>query len=72
MPIGPTELVLILVLVLIIFGAGKIPQVMNQLGKSIKEFRETAADVDATIAPRTEIANAAKPSTPSSSLTRTE
>ncbi len=36
---GPAELVLILLVVLIIFGAGKLPEVGKALGKGIKEFR---------------------------------
>ena len=36
--IGITELVLILVIVLIIFGAGKLPQLGEGLGKAIKGF----------------------------------
>jgi TatA/E family protein of Tat protein translocase len=41
-PIGPTELILILVIVLVIFGAGKLPQVFRSLGTGIREFREAA------------------------------
>lgn len=37
--LGPTELLLILALVMIIFGAGKLPQVFSALGKGVKEFR---------------------------------
>ena len=33
------ELMLILFIVLLIFGAGKLPDVASSLGKSIKEFR---------------------------------
>lgn len=36
---GPTELIIILVVVLIIFGAGKLPEVGKALGKGIKEFK---------------------------------
>ena len=36
---GPTELILILLVVLIIFGAGKLPEVGKALGKGIREFR---------------------------------
>ena len=42
--LGPTELVLILALVLIIFGAGKLPQVFSSLGKGVKEFRVASED----------------------------
>ena len=42
MPIGPTELIIVLVIVLIIFGAGKLPQVFSSLGKGVREFREAS------------------------------
>ena len=45
--LGITELVLILVIVLIIFGAGKIPQLGEGLGKAIKGFKKSVHDVDA-------------------------
>ena len=45
--LGFTELVLILVIVLIIFGAGKIPQLGEGLGKAIKGFKKSVHDVDA-------------------------
>lgn len=38
--IGPVELVIVLVIVLLIFGAGKLPQIGNAVGKSIREFRK--------------------------------
>ena len=38
--LGPTELVVIVVLVLIVFGAGKLPSVFGQLGKGVRTFRE--------------------------------
>ena len=37
--VGPTELVLLLVVVLIIFGAGKLPEVGGAIGKGIRAFR---------------------------------
>ncbi|MBN2429713.1 MAG: twin-arginine translocase TatA/TatE family subunit [Deltaproteobacteria bacterium] len=37
--LGVQELLIILVLVLIIFGAGKLPQVGSALGKGIKNFK---------------------------------
>jgi sec-independent protein translocase protein TatA len=47
---GP-ELLLILLLVLIIFGAGKLPQVFSSLGKGVREFREASEGKDETPAP---------------------
>ena len=43
---GPGELVIILVIVLIIFGAGKLPGIGKALGRSIKEFRDGATGKD--------------------------
>jgi sec-independent protein translocase protein TatA len=40
--LGAPELLIILVIVLLIFGAGKLPQIGNALGRSIREFRETS------------------------------
>ena len=42
--LGPTELIIVLVLVIIVFGAGKLPEVGGALGKSIKEFRKANED----------------------------
>ena len=38
--IGGPELILILVVVLIIFGVGKLPQVGGAIGKGLREFRK--------------------------------
>jgi sec-independent protein translocase protein TatA len=38
--LGPLEIGLILVLVLIVFGVGKLPHVGSALGKSIREFNK--------------------------------
>lgn len=40
--IGLPELVIILVICLIIFGAGKLPGVGRALGQSIREFKEAS------------------------------
>jgi sec-independent protein translocase protein TatA len=42
MRLGPVEIGLILVIILIVFGAGKLPQVGSALGKSIREFRKSS------------------------------
>lgn len=38
--LGTSELIIILVLVLIIFGAGKLPQVGGALGKGLRNFKD--------------------------------
>lgn len=45
--IGITELILILAIVLIIFGAGKLPQLGEGLGKAIKGFKKSVHEADA-------------------------
>jgi len=40
MSLGATELILILVIVFVIFGAGKLPQVMKDVGKSVKNLKD--------------------------------
>ena len=42
--IGPFELLLILAVVVIIFGVGRLPEVGGAIGKSIREFRRSAQD----------------------------
>jgi sec-independent protein translocase protein TatA len=41
---GPTELIIILVIVLIIFGAGKLPEIGASMGKAIRNFKGTATE----------------------------
>ncbi len=40
MSLGISELLLILVIVFVLFGAGKLPQVMGDIGKSIKNLKK--------------------------------
>lgn len=42
--IGMPELIVILVIVLIIFGAGKLPEIGAGLGKGIKNFKKATAE----------------------------
>src|SRR5438046_5445344 len=48
--IGFTELILILFIVLIIFGAGKLPQLGEGLGKAIKGFKKSVHEAEAIVA----------------------
>jgi sec-independent protein translocase protein TatA len=45
MRLGPVEIGLILIIVLIVFGVGKLPQVGSALGKGMREFRQASKDV---------------------------
>jgi sec-independent protein translocase protein TatA len=46
MSIGIWQVILILVIVLIIFGAGKLPKVMGDVAKGVKNFKEGLKDED--------------------------
>jgi TatA/E family protein of Tat protein translocase len=50
--IGAPELIILLVLALIIFGPGKLPEVGNALGKTFREFRHASNDLDLTAPPQ--------------------
>jgi sec-independent protein translocase protein TatA len=45
--LGIPELVIILVIVLVIFGVGRLPEIGGAIGKSIREFRESSKDPEA-------------------------
>jgi sec-independent protein translocase protein TatA len=52
--LGVGELILILVIVLLIFGAGKLPHVGDALGKAIRNFKssaKTAPDAEIEVSP---------------------
>jgi len=42
--IGFPELIVIAIIALLVFGAGKLPEVGSQIGKSIKEFKKAMKD----------------------------
>jgi len=50
--LGTQEIILICIVILVLFGAKKIPDLMSGLGKGIKEFKKASKDIE------TEITNA--------------
>lgn len=46
--IGMPELIIILVIILIIFGAGKLPEIGAGMGKAIKSFKSATAETEST------------------------
>ena len=46
--LGPLELIIILVIIIIIFGVGKLPQIGGALGRGIHEFREATHQEEET------------------------
>jgi len=43
--LGAPELIIILVIVILIFGAGKLPEIGGALGKGIREFRAATREL---------------------------
>ncbi|MCX5805767.1 MAG: twin-arginine translocase TatA/TatE family subunit [Proteobacteria bacterium] len=61
--LGMPELIVIMVIALIIFGAGKLPEVGGAIGKSIKSFKKSIKEPDETdITPKDEKDNKTPPS----------
>lgn len=45
MGLGGSELMIIMIIVLLLFGGKKIPELMKGLGKGVKEFKDASHDV---------------------------
>lgn len=56
MPIGQTELLVILVIILLLFGSSKLPELARSMGRAKKEFKKGMDDQEAP-----EEAKASKP-----------
>ena len=50
MPIGPMELIIILVIALVVFGPKRLPDMGRSLGKAIREFRNAGKEIQNDIA----------------------
>jgi sec-independent protein translocase protein TatA len=50
--IGPTELIIVLAIVLIIFGVGKLPSIGGAMGKAVKGFRKEVEGGDSRASAR--------------------
>jgi sec-independent protein translocase protein TatA len=46
--LGTTEIILIIVAILLLFGGKKIPELMRGLGKGMKEFKDGKDGIDST------------------------
>jgi sec-independent protein translocase protein TatA len=43
--IGPTELIVILVIALLVFGPKKLPEIGRSIGKAVREFKKTSEEI---------------------------
>jgi TatA/E family protein of Tat protein translocase len=48
-PIGWPELIILLIVVLIVFGPGKLPDIGNAIGRGVREFRKASNDLEESI-----------------------
>ncbi len=65
MSIGFWQIVLILLIVLIIFGSGKLPKVMEDLARGLKSFRDGMGMEDSSRLPKKKKASSKKSKKPS-------
>ncbi len=61
MSVGIGELLLILVIVFVLFGAGKLPQVMNDIGKGIKGLKKGLKDEEKNLENKSDITKSESP-----------
>ena len=69
--IGPLELVVILVVVLLLFGAKRLPELGKSLGSGMREFKDSVTGKDSDDKAPTEL-ESGEPAKPADEATRTE
>jgi sec-independent protein translocase protein TatA len=62
MNLGTPEIILILVVILLLFGAKRIPEMMKAMGQGVKEFKKAAKEVTDDVS--TSASTPAPPTTP--------
>lgn len=72
MSIGIWQVVLILMIVLILFGAGKLPKVMGDVAKGVKSFKAGMKDDEDDDKPSISVDASAKPSPSASAPAKDE
>ncbi len=63
-PLGMWELLIILVIILLLFGAKRLPDMAKGIGQAIKEFRKGVTDVQDDIEGNGSTSNVSQSSTP--------
>jgi sec-independent protein translocase protein TatA len=63
MNLGPTELIIILVIVILLFGVGRLSRIGGELGRGIREFRTglKSDDEEAQVAPENDASDEKEP-----------
>jgi sec-independent protein translocase protein TatA len=52
--IGTQELIIILIIVLLLFGAKRIPEIARSMGHGIREFKKATREISANVNPKDE------------------
>lgn len=47
--IGPWEVIIIVAVIVLLFGAKKIPEIASAVGKAIREFKRAGKDIDSDV-----------------------
>ena len=68
--LGWQELVIVLVIIMIIFGAGKLPEVAKSLGQGVKEFKQESTGATDSLAAASATRGDAFDSAPSAERTK--
>jgi sec-independent protein translocase protein TatA len=70
--LGPMELFIVLVIVLVLFGAKRVPEIGASIGKGIREFKKSMSDVDRAIRDDTPPADRLPPPSPEPAVRHAE
>ena len=71
MPIHPLWIVAILVIVLIIFGPGRLPELGSAAGKAMREFRKATSELTNEMSSSVNPASSTPPATPTDTTPQT-
>jgi sec-independent protein translocase protein TatA len=64
--IGPWEIILLLLLALLLFGAKRLPEIGRSLGSGMREFKDSVSGVKEDITPPSELTSGISDSEPAS------
>lgn len=70
-PSGP-DLIILLVIVLVLFGAKRLPELARGLGQSVNEFKKAKDEFDKEVAKTSSTGTPASPSSPPAAVTGSE
>ncbi len=69
MNVGPTEIIIVLVVALLVFGPKRLPQMGRSLGRGVREFRKAADELKDSFSPGDDATRVTPPPPPSAAPT---